>query len=59
MRRAEVIGHQLLAHNRTIPISETLRKLMAMTKEDIQAEAKKLFTSKPTLTALGPVEGLE
>ena len=59
MRRAEVIGHQLLAHNRTISIDETLKKLMAVTKEDVQAVAQKLFTSKPTLTALGPVEGLK
>jgi predicted Zn-dependent peptidase len=59
MRRADVIGHQMLAHGRTISIDETLKKLMAVTKEEVQATAKKLFKSKPTLTALGPVQGLK
>jgi predicted Zn-dependent peptidase len=58
MRRADVIGHQMLAFNRAIAIDEILRKLMAVTKEDVQALAKKLFAAHPTLTALGPVEGL-
>ena len=43
MRRADVIGHQMLAHNRLIPIEETLKKLMAVTKADVEAQAKKLF----------------
>lgn len=59
MRRADIIGHQLLAHNRIIPIDETLKKMMAVEKEDVQAVAKKLFKQKPILMALGPVDGLK
>ncbi len=59
MRRADVIGHQLLAHNRVITIDETLKKLMDVSKDDVQAMAKKLFTGKPILMALGPVDGLK
>jgi predicted Zn-dependent peptidase len=59
MRRAEIIGHQLLAHGRVIPIDETLKKLMEVTKKDVQTTAKKLFAGKSILMALGPVEGLE
>jgi predicted Zn-dependent peptidase len=59
MRRADVIGHQLLAHGRLISIDETLKKLMAVTVKDTQTVARKLFSGKPILTALGPVEGLK
>ena len=59
MRRADIAGHQMVAYGRTISPDETLRRLMAVTKEDVQAAAKKLFAGKATLTALGPVEGLE
>jgi len=58
MRRAEVIGHQMLAYNRTVTIDQTLKRLMAVTKDDVQTIAKKIFKSHPTLTALGPEEAL-
>ena len=59
LRRADIIGHQLLAHNRVIPSDETLKKLMAVTKDDVEGAAKKLFSGKPILMSLGPVKGLE
>lgn len=59
MRRAEVLGHQLLAFNRTIAIDEILKKLMAVTKDDVETMAKRLISRKPILTALGPLEKLE
>lgn len=59
MRRADIIGHQMVAHGRVVSSDETLRKLMAVTKEDVQAIARKLFKAKPILMALGPVDGLK
>jgi predicted Zn-dependent peptidase len=59
MRRAEVLGHQLLAFKRPIAIDEILKKLMAVTKDDVEATAAKLISRKPILTALGPLEKLE
>ena len=59
MRRADVLGHQILAYNRTISIEAILKRLMAVSRSEVQATARKLFTRRPILTALGPVEGLE
>ena len=59
MRRADVLGHQLLAYGKPIPIEGILKRLMAVTKTEVQAEARKLFKRRPILTALGPLEGLE
>jgi len=59
MRRAEVLGHQILAYNRPITIEAILKRLMAVSRSEVQATAHKLFTRKPILTALGPVDGLE
>lgn len=59
MRRADVIGHQLLAYDRVISSEEILKKLMAVTKDDVHGVAKKLFTGKPILMALGPVDELK
>ena len=59
MRRAEVLGHQLLAHGRPVPPEEIIRKLTAVSKRDVEAMARKLLAKKPILTALGPTEHLE
>jgi predicted Zn-dependent peptidase len=59
MRRAEILGHQLLAFNRTWSIAETLKKFESVTKKDVEAMAKKLLSRAPILTALGPLDKLE
>ncbi|MFY9288830.1 MAG: pitrilysin family protein [Alphaproteobacteria bacterium] len=59
MRRAEVLGHQLLAYGRPIAIDEILKKLMAVKVKDVQLMAKKLFKRRPIITALGPLAELE
>lgn len=59
MRRAEVMGHQILVHGRTIATERILERLMAVTQEDVQNAAKKIFSHKPIVTALGPVDELE
>jgi len=59
MRRAEVLGHQILAYNRTVDIETILGKVMAVTKEDVQAMATKILSRRPIVTALGPLENVE
>jgi predicted Zn-dependent peptidase len=59
MRRAESLGHHMLAFGRPIAIAETLKNLMAVTREDVQRAAQKLFARKPIFTALGPVDQVE
>ncbi len=59
MRRAEVMGHQILAHGKPIPAEKILQRLLSISTDDIQNEAQKLFARKPILTALGPLDELE
>jgi predicted Zn-dependent peptidase len=59
MRRAEVMGHQILAYGKPIPLEVVLRRFLALSREDIQTAAYKLFAHKPILTALGPLGELE
>lgn len=57
--RAEQLGSQLLTYGRVIPPAETVAKLDAVDLAAVAACAERVFGSKPTLTALGPLEGLE
>lgn len=57
--RAEQLGSQMLSHGRYIPPAETVARLDAVDLDAIAACADRIFASKPTLTALGPLEGLE
>ena len=59
MRRADILGHQLLAHGRVINIKEILKKIEIITKADVEAMAAKLLRKRPILAALGPLEKLE
>jgi len=59
MRRAEVLGHQLLAFRRPIPAATILKRLMAVTKNDVEAVARKIFERKPIIAALGPTDKIE
>ncbi len=59
MRRAEVLGHQLLNYGRSIPIDDIVRQVMNVTKKDVELVAQKLLSRSPILTALGPLDNLE
>jgi predicted Zn-dependent peptidase len=59
MRRAEVLGSQLLAFGKPVPIETVVKKLMAVTVAEVRRTAKNLLKKKPLVTALGPQEKLE
>ena len=59
MRRAEILGHQILSYGKPISTEQILKKLMAVTAEDVQAAAVRIFGTKPIVTALGPLDELE
>jgi predicted Zn-dependent peptidase len=59
MRRAEIIGHQILNYGKPVSSEKILDRFMAVTQEDVQHIARKVFARKPILTALGPLEELE
>jgi len=59
MRRAEILGFQMLSYGKPVPYQQTLAKIMHVTEEDVQAMAARLFAGKPVLASLGPDEHLE
>ncbi|WP_428688157.1 M16 family metallopeptidase [Roseibium sp.] len=57
--RAGQIARQILVHGRVLPPEEISSKIEAVTSADIRRVAQEIFTgTTPTLTAIGPVEGI-
>jgi len=56
--RCDAIGRQALRHGIPKSHDEILAKYGKVTPEDVKRVAKKIFSGKPTLAALGPLEGL-
>jgi len=54
--RCEQLARQMQIFGRVIPTAETVARLNAVTTEDVQRSAARLFRSSPTLAALGPVQ---
>jgi predicted Zn-dependent peptidase len=44
----------LQVHGRIIPVEETKAKIAAVTVDQVQALAARMFRAAPTLAALGP-----
>ncbi len=59
MRRAEVLGSQMLSFGEPVSMAYTLRRIEAVSVESVQRIAGKIFSAKPVLAALGPSHGLE
>jgi predicted Zn-dependent peptidase len=53
--RCEQIARQIQVHGRVIPTEETKARIAAVTVDDIQRAAARMFRARPTLAALGPV----
>lgn len=59
MRRAETLGHHVLAYGRSIPMADTLTQIMRVTEDELKTIASKILARAPVFTALGPTEGIE
>ncbi len=59
MNRANQQAKHLLHCNEIIDLDKKLSKLNAVSTENIRTMAQKVFVSKPTLAALGPLDKLE
>ncbi len=57
--RMDALGSQLLIYGRPIPVEEMIRKIEAVSPEDIARVARKIFSGRPTVAAMGPLESLE
>jgi predicted Zn-dependent peptidase len=59
MSRAEQLGQHLLLFGRSIPTQEIIGKIDAVDAQALKAAASALFSSKPTVAAMGPLAHLE
>lgn len=57
--RAEQLARQMTVFGRPIPTAETVEKIEAVDEAAIQRIARRIFTSAPTLAALGPIGRVE
>ncbi len=53
--RCEQVARQLQVHGRVIPVKESKARIAAVTVEDVQRAAARIFRSTPTLATLGPI----
>jgi predicted Zn-dependent peptidase len=56
--RASQIARQLMLYGRPIPMQELVERLAAITTERLRDLAERLFATKPTVAAIGPVGSL-
>jgi hypothetical protein len=59
MTRAGQQAKQLINFNTVLNVQEKLDQLEAATVKGVQAMAERIFATKPTLAALGPLKGLQ
>ena len=54
--RCEQLARQMQVFGRVLSTEETVRKILAVTPEDVQRAAVRHFRGKPTLAAMGPAK---
>ncbi len=57
--RAEQLARQLTIFGRPIPTAESVAQIEAVSEADIARVAGRIFSSEPTLAALGPIQCVE
>jgi len=59
LSRANRQAKHLMSFNSSLDIQDLIRQVDSVTSEDLRKTAEKIFTSRPTLAALGPLGKLE
>ena len=59
MSNAAIAVHQVFTKEKLINIEEILEKIKNVSKSSIEKAAKKLLSSKPTVSSIGPIKKLE
>jgi len=57
--RCEQLARQILVYNRPIPTAEVVEKVEAIDNAEIIRVARRLFSTTPTLAAIGPLAQVE
>jgi predicted Zn-dependent peptidase len=56
--RCERLANHVLIYGRPLSAQEIIDKINAVSKEDLETLANKLFLTRPTLTTLGPIDNV-
>lgn len=59
MNRADRIAKQIIIHGKIKSVKDQIKSIDHITAEDIRDIAVRIFSGKPTLAAVGPLENLE
>lgn len=57
--RCEQLARQIMVFGRPIPVDETVAKIEAVDRDAVQRVSRRIFSRRPTLAALGPIEGVQ
>lgn len=57
--RCEQLARQMIVFGRPLPVAEVIANIDAVDTESVRRTAVRLFSTRPTLAALGPVEKVE
>ncbi len=57
--RCEQLARQIMVFGRPIPVEETVAKIEAVDRDTVQRVSRRIFSRRPTLAALGPIEGVQ
>lgn len=57
--RCEQLARQLMVYGRQVPTEEVVAKIEAVDEASVTRCAERIFTTQPTLTAIGPLSRLE
>jgi len=58
-RRADRLAQNIIKYGRPIPLDEILKKIDAVTADQLDALCRKIFSSKPTFATVGPNAAVE
>ena len=59
MNRADQQAKHLIHYGDVLDVKKKLRKVAEIKVDDVHKAARRIFSAKPTLAALGPLRGLE
>ena len=57
--RCETLARQMLVWGRPLPVAEVVARIEAVDQSAVRRVIARLLKSRPTLAALGPLQGLE
>ena len=57
--RCEQLARQIMVFGRPIPVAETVAKIEAVDRAAVERVSRRIFSRRPTLAALGPIEGVQ